>query len=144
MKPPSLVFPVFLFTLFSLSVLPAVTDEAAIFSVEKRLDSAISDRQGLPPEEFDTSGDGRIDYLVISDTKGKPLYEILDYNRDGVMDDFCLYREGLLFRREIDSNGDGLLDIWVSIKDGSMVEKLQQDSDFDGVIDKVTSYGEEE
>ncbi len=144
MKPVLFVFLTSLFVLFALAILPAASDEVEEIDVEKRLLSIKADKAGMPPEQFDTSGDGEIDYMLISDPKGKKLYEILDYNRDGIMDDFLIYKEGTIVRREIDSNGDGLFDIWVSIKDGSMVEKLQQDSNFDGVIDKVTNYGEDE
>jgi hypothetical protein len=114
-------------------------------SVREFRDHALSDPVGVPPDQFDTSGDGNIDYIVISDHDGNKRYEMLDYDRDGEMDDFCVYGgEGKLLRRAIDSNSDGMLDIWVFIKDGAYVEELRQDTDFDGVVDKVTKYGEED
>lgn len=115
-----------------------------IIKIEERIESIYSDQQGLPAERFDTSGDGSVDYILISDSEGEKLYELLDYNRDGRMDDICIYRKGLLSRREIDSNHDGRFDIWLKIKDGSFLEQLEQDLDFDGVVDKHEQYGEED
>jgi hypothetical protein len=68
----------------------------------------------------------------------------MDYDRNGVMDDFCVYEKGILVRRIIDSNSDGMLDVWIYIKDGSYIEEYQRDSDFDGSIDLIKQFGEDE
>jgi hypothetical protein len=59
------------------------------------------------------------------------------------MDDLYFYSKGIIVRREIDSNFDMKIDIWVYIKDGSLIEKYEQDLDFDGTIDKVKIFGGE-
>ncbi|MCK5198831.1 MAG: hypothetical protein KAR21_10790, partial [Spirochaetales bacterium] len=62
---------------------------------------------------------------------------------DGKMDDLYFYSNGIIVRREIDSNFDLKIDLWVYIKDGSFIEKYEQDLDFDGIIDKVKTFGGE-
>ena len=63
---------------------------------------------------------------------------------DGKMDDLYFYTDGIIVRREVDSNFDLNIDIWVYIKDGNLIEKYEQDLDFNGDIDKVKIFGEEE
>jgi len=92
-------------------------------------------------EKFDSNHDGNIDYIVKSDDAGVKVMEALDFNHDGMMDDFYFYGDGIIIRREVDSNFDMKIDLWVYIKDGSLIEKYEQDLDFDGVIDKVKIFG---
>lgn len=92
-------------------------------------------------EEFDTNKDGEIDYLVGTDADSVKIMESIDFNHDGIMDDLYFYSNGIIVRQEVDSNYDYKIDIWVYIKDGSSVEKYEQDTDFDGTIDKVKQFG---
>ena len=94
-------------------------------------------------EEFDFNIDGKIDYLVRTNIDGVKVMEFIDFNHDGEMDDLYFYSKGIIVRREIDSNFDMKIDVWVYIKDGSLIEKYEQDFDFDGTIDKVKIFGGE-
>ncbi|RKX88529.1 MAG: hypothetical protein DRP58_00220 [Spirochaetes bacterium] len=95
-------------------------------------------------EEYDSNNDGSVDYLVRTNLDGDKVLELMDFNHDGTMDDFYFYTEGIIVRREVDSNFDFSIDIWVYIKDGSLIEKYEQDMDFNGDIDKVKIFGGEE
>ena len=95
-------------------------------------------------EEYDSNNDGNFDYLIRTNFDGEKVLELMDFNHDGEMDDFYFYSDGIIVRREIDSNFDLNIDIWVYIKDGTMIEKYEQDIDFNGDIDKVKMYGGEE
>lgn len=116
---------------------------AAIQSADDLLDYLLEEEGSLPADRIDTSGDGEVDYILVSEPDGDKVLEIMDYDRNGKMDDFCVYGKGVQTMRIIDSNSDGLLDLWVFIKDGSYVEEFRQDRDFDGVVDAVKRYGEE-
>ncbi|MDA3939120.1 MAG: hypothetical protein PF693_07410 [Spirochaetia bacterium] len=95
-------------------------------------------------EEYDSNKDGIIDYRIRTNLDGYKLVEMMDFNHDGEMDDFYFYSEGIIVRREIDSNYDLNIDIWVYIKDGTLIEKYEQDIDFNGDIDKLKIFGGEE
>ena len=93
--------------------------------------------------EYDTNEDGQVDYLVKFDDKGEKLAEALDYNHDGFMDDFHYYKNGMLVERLIDSNYDTNIDVWVYLSEGVYVQKYEQDSNHDGVIDTIKNFGNE-
>jgi len=95
-------------------------------------------------EEYDTNNDGSIDYYIRMDIDGEKVFEIIDFNHDGEMDDLYFYSHGIIVRREVDSNFDMNIDIWVYIKDGTMIVKYEQDIDFNGDIDKIKIFGGEE
>ena len=92
-------------------------------------------------EKYDSNHDGNVDYIVKSDDTGAKVIEALDYNHDGEMDDLYFYADGIIIRREVDSNFDMNIDLWVYIKNGSLIEKYEQDLNFDGIIDKVKLFG---
>jgi len=92
-------------------------------------------------EKYDSNHDGNVDYIVRSDDTGAKVMEALDYNHDGIMDDLYFYADGIIIKREVDSNFDMNIDLWVYIKNGSLIEKYEQDLDFDGIIDKVKLFG---
>lgn len=91
--------------------------------------------------KVDRDYDGRVDYLVKYGRMGGVTYEEYDYNYDGLMDDYYFYDDGRLIRQEIDTNFDQRVDIWVYLFDGIYIEKIEQDSDFDGQVDLVQEYG---
>ena len=88
---------------------------------------------------MDRNFDTVVDYNVEYDLRHQKIYEEMDFNHDGQMDDFYFYEHGKLIRQEIDSNFDGVVDIWVYL-DGMYVMKYERDSDFDGEIDLVRDY----
>jgi hypothetical protein len=92
----------------------------------------------------DENLDGIVDYGIYFNDEGIKVYEAADFNKDGLMDDFYFYEEGVLVRQEIDQNADGKIDLWVYLSEGVYVEGYERDSDFDGLIDVVKLYGEQE
>jgi len=99
--------------------------------------------EGVTLMKFDRDFDGSIDYVVKVDEIGNKLYEELDYDYDGFMDDFYFYSTGVLIRREVDTNFDGAVDLWVYLTEGVYVERYERDTDFDGEIDLVKKFGME-
>jgi len=91
--------------------------------------------------DFDKNNDGKIDQAMVLDSKGNKLYEELDFDFDGEMDDFCFFANGVLERELVDTNYDGRIDLWVYMKNGVYVERYERDRDFDGVIDLVREFG---
>jgi hypothetical protein len=100
--------------------------------------------EGAVIEEYDSNNDGNIDYFVRINYDGDKIMESMDFNHDGQMDDLYFYSNGIIVRREVDSNFDSNIDIWVYIKDGSLIEKYEQDLDFNGDIDKIKIFGGED
>lgn len=89
---------------------------------------------------MDNNFDSMIDYSVEYDLQHRKIYEEMDFNYDGSMDDFYFFEEGRLVRQEIDSNFDGRLDIWIHLE-GLYIRKYEMDRDFDGVVDFVQDFG---
>jgi hypothetical protein len=89
---------------------------------------------------MDRNFDTVVDYNVQYNLRHEKLYEEMDFNHDGQMDDFYYYEDGKLIRQEIDTNFDGAIDVWVHL-DGMYILKYEMDKDFDGNIDVVKDYG---
>ncbi len=132
---------ILLLTLFTFTFLGAqavererVTDEDSprIFNVEDYDATWITG---------DTSGDGRTDYALKLDVNGRKRYEAVDFNNDGLMDDFYYYRNEVLIREELDTNYDGRIDLWIFMHDGVRVERYERDTDYDGVVDLLRDFG---
>jgi hypothetical protein len=94
---------------------------------------------GIAKVSMDRNFDTVIDYNVEYGPGHQKLYEEMDFNHDGKMDDFYYFEAGKLIRQEIDSNFDGAVDVWVYL-DGIYILKYEMDSDFDGNIDIVKDY----
>ncbi len=92
---------------------------------------------------YDSDFDGAIDYVHVFDKDNQRIEEHLDYNKDGEMDDFYYFANDVLQRREIDTNFDKKIDVWVYLTEGIYINRYEQDTDFDGEIDKVKSFGEQ-
>ena len=88
----------------------------------------------------DRNGDGKVDYVVRLDKSGSKSFEGLDFNQDGYLDDFYIYEGGMLVRREIDTNFDRKIDLWMYIYQGQYVEAYERDTNFDGTIDIVKNF----
>lgn len=89
----------------------------------------------------DTNEDGQDDYAFRLTEQGDLWYEVMDFNADGVMDNFYYRERGVLVQQEIDTNYDGTIDLWVYMEDGVHVRGYQRDTDFDGTIDLEKDYG---
>jgi hypothetical protein len=90
---------------------------------------------------LDRNGDGVVDYAVMVNERGHKRREAIDFNRDGLMDDFYFYENDVLQRQEIDTNYDQRIDTWVYLRRGVYIEMWERDRDFDGVIDERERYG---
>jgi hypothetical protein len=88
----------------------------------------------------DRDGDGLVDYAVQVDERGRKLREAMDYNLDGLMDDFYFYSNDVLQRQEVDSNFDQAIDIWIYMWRGVYVRKWERDTDHDGSVDITRDY----
>ncbi len=95
---------------------------------------------GFHKVETDSRGDGFVDDVVYLNAKGQKVREELDFNRDGRMDDFLSYEDGLLVREEIDSHFNGKIDIRVYLYRGVYIERYERDTNGDGVFDVVKDY----
>lgn len=89
----------------------------------------------------DRNGDGRIDYAVLLDDKLNRVYEVLDTNNDGLIDDIYVYRNDVLVRRELDRDYNGRIDLWLYISQGVYVLGWDLDTDGDGIIDDYKEFG---
>lgn len=90
--------------------------------------------------EADRNEDGNIDYVIKLGETGLKTYEELDYNYDGMMDDFYYYSDGVLQRREIDTNYDGEIDVWVFLHEGVYIKRYERDTNFDGEVDLIKDF----
>jgi hypothetical protein len=93
-----------------------------------------------PRIEMDEDEDGRIDYVRVNNARGLLEREEFDYNRDGAMDDFLYYENGVAVREEIDSDYDGRIDIWVHLSEGKYIRRWERDLDGDGKPDKSQDF----
>lgn len=105
-----------------------------IFSVDDYDDSWITG---------DTSSDGSVDYALQLDEDNEKRFEAMDFNRDGLMDDFYIYQGGVLHMELLDTNFDGEIDLWIYMYDGVRVRGYERDTNFDGNIDLVKEFGDE-
>jgi hypothetical protein len=93
--------------------------------------------QGLA---LDRNYDGKADYAVEYDEQNRKSSERMDFNYDGLMDDFYFFEGGQLVRQEVDSNFDGRVDVWVSLE-GQYIRGYEMDRDFDGVAEVRKAFG---
>ena len=71
----------------------------------------------------------------------REISEALDFNFDGRMDDFYYYVGGVLDRREIDTDFNDDIDLWVYLFEGVYLSRVERDLDGDGKVDFVKEYG---
>jgi hypothetical protein len=91
----------------------------------------------------DQNSDGTVDYaMLVSEETQMRLFESIDSNFDKLMDDFYIYSNDVLIRREIDQNYDGAVDLIVFLFEGVYVEKYYRDQSYDGIIDQVRIFSE--
>jgi hypothetical protein len=124
----------------------------SIFCDEKLINTEDRNKDGKPDRwtylkpdggfiiKSDNNHDGIIDYILETDKAGNKIYEAMDFNYDGEMDNFYYYQNGVFVRQEIDSNFDGNIDIWIYNEKGMYITKIERDKDHDGVIDYVKKY----
>lgn len=104
-----------------------------IFSVDDYDDSWITG---------DTNSSGAMDYALQLDDQSEKRFEAMDYNGDGMMDDFYVYRNGVLHMELLDTNFDGEIDLWIYMHDGIRVRGYERDTNYDGTINLVKEFGE--
>ncbi len=91
----------------------------------------------------DRNNDGKIDYAMLLNDRGERIFEAIDFNHDGYMDDFYIYRNDVLIRREIDQSFNRSIDLWVYIHEGVYVAGYERDTSGDGKIDMYRAYGQQ-
>ncbi|MFP4065981.1 MAG: hypothetical protein ACLFRR_00385 [Spirochaetaceae bacterium] len=91
----------------------------------------------------DRNDDGNTDYAVRVNDDLEKEREAVDYNHDGLMDDFYFYENEVLVRQEIDSDHSGAIDLWIFVRDGAYIERYEQDTTGDGYPDVIEDYGRE-
>lgn len=126
----------------ALAVVAAQTVERADESQEEFTPIFETEHYDLPWITGDTNQDGDVDYALRLDEFGEKAYEAMDFNFDGLMDDFYIYRGGVLFAEQLDTNFDGRIDLWIHMHDGVRVRGYERDLDYDGTIDLVKEFGE--
>lgn len=136
-------FQVGLLIVLSISVLGAQSAERVVGDGDEAFEKI------FPVEEYDsswivgdTNNDERSDYALKLNDRGQKRLEAVDFNFDGLMDDFYQYRNGVLHREELDTNFDGVVDLWIFMHDGVRVAGYERDTDFDGVVDIVKEFGD--
>ena len=60
-----------------------------------------------------------------------------DRDKDGVSDRWEYYEDEKLRRTLDDTNGDGLVDVWVCVDENREITRMELDKDFNGTIDDV-------
>jgi hypothetical protein len=88
---------------------------------------------------FDTNFDGRRDEWTFHDASGAPERRELDLDRDGRVDGWEHFQDGLIARGEYDNDGDGKLDEWTEYRFSQPVERAWSFGN-DGVVDKKALY----
>lgn len=95
----------------------------------------------LEMEEFDGDFDGQYDiwdYYQDVDGSGKAVRVAnhRDMTYDGKPDVFVYFRDGLIVRKERDTNGDGIIDHWEKFDSEGKVIKSGRDANYDGSVDE--------
>ncbi|MFW6228130.1 MAG: hypothetical protein ACOC2V_01610 [Alkalispirochaeta sp.] len=131
-------------TIFSLTVLGAQSVERTGDEEEEKYEKIFDvDEYDGTWIMGDTDNDGVEDYALKLDERGNKRYEAVDFNGDGLMDDFYFYRNGALHREELDTNFDGVIDLWIYMHDGVRIAGYDRDTDYDGHVDLTKEFGEE-
>ena len=126
------------FVLLPLSGVVADSDlPTAVLDPVERYDLAIYSSGWLTS---DRDSNGTVDYAIQLDDLGYRVLEAMDFNYDGVMDDFYFYSNDVLQRQEVDSNFDQSVDIWIFMWRGVYIRRWERDSDHDGLVDVVQDY----
>jgi hypothetical protein len=133
-------------TAFLLTIVLALAGAQTVERIEREqtdFDPVFSvDEYGASWITGDSDGDGRVDYALYLDESSRKRFEAVDFNGDGLMDDFYVYRGGVLHEEQLDTNFDGTIDLWIFMHDGVRVRGYERDSDYDGTIDLVREFGD--
>jgi antitoxin component YwqK of YwqJK toxin-antitoxin module len=87
----------------------------------------------------DDDGDGQVERITLYDAEGLPKESRHDLDRDGKMDAFRSYRQGVLFDEKKDLDHDGIYEIITRFKDDQPIEQ-QKDANKDGRFDIITQF----
>lgn len=85
-------------------------------------------------KEFDINWDGKIDIVRSYGEKESIERELLDLDFDGRIDQWNIYEQGTLVRKERDLDFNAKPDLWVYFEKGKLARK-ERDQDGDGKID---------
>jgi antitoxin component YwqK of YwqJK toxin-antitoxin module len=87
----------------------------------------------------DNDGDDRIDRITDYDAQCLPKESRHDLDRDGRMDAFLSYHQGVLFDEKKDMDHDGTFELITRFKDDQPIEQ-QKDINKDGQFDIITLF----
>jgi hypothetical protein len=106
-----------------------------------RTDHWITRENGaIAREELDENFDGRPDRTLIYDSATHEVVQIEeDTNFDGKIDAWTSLRGGQVVGRRVDDNGDGQVDAWSTYR-GGVITRLERDTNNDGFRDRVALY----
>ena len=92
----------------------------------------------LPGDNIDRNGDGRPDLFF--QHEGEYLYELVDNNFDGSVDESWKYnRDDVLVSGRVDENFDGILETELVYRD-FLLFRVFSDTDRNGVVDLATEF----
>jgi hypothetical protein len=91
---------------------------------------------------LDFNFDGVVDAWVYLDEVGRVRRRESDYDRDGSVDEVCLYRAGVLIEQQRATARAGKLDTWHYFEAGKMA-RTERDSNGDDYIDQWWEYPEQ-
>lgn len=86
----------------------------------------------LEKTELNWDFDDNVDMINFYDSDGKIEAQKIDRDFDGRFDVLKRYKIGLLYSRQIDSDGDGKMDLWEYFTKKGKVYRIGKDLDGDG------------
>lgn len=87
----------------------------------------------------DLNFDGSIDSYLYFDDAGKLRRRESDFDRDGVMDELALYKDGEIVEKHRETNLDNKLDTWDTYVSGQLTAR-ERDTNGDGRVDQWWSF----
>ncbi|PIE06266.1 MAG: hypothetical protein CSA75_00430 [Sorangium cellulosum] len=88
---------------------------------------------------LDLNFDGRVDNFLYFDEAGKLRRRESDFDRDGIIDEIGLYKNGKVIQKHRETNLDGALDTWDTYTNERITERLR-DTNADGKVDQWWTF----
>lgn len=87
----------------------------------------------------DLNFDGKVDSTIFYDAAGKERRSESDFDRDGVVDEIAIYKDGVVSEKWRMTTMDGKLDTWEFFVNG-ILARTERDENGDGAIDQWWEY----
>lgn len=88
---------------------------------------------------LDLNFDGRVDNFLYFDDAGNLRRRESDFDRDGLIDEIGLYKNGKVVQKNRETNLDGKLDTWDTYANDKLTER-KRDTNADGRIDQWWTF----